>query len=1310
MMRKKLTRLIAGFLFAVMIMGGIPISGVNAAEVDLQNEQGEQSGELQNDTDIADNQNQIEQTDENIQNTGDEEKTEQSWDEGTDLTTGVSGDTEDTVPDSVKNTQNSTEKVEDTGKNDTETVDGSDPAVSDSISLSDVDFVYIESPYLSTPGTQRIVFSFSEEISGVENLALAVEDEAGNQEMWPLARHQNNLYLFEKTYSGESYTGIYRGVSLYLYTTADEQILYLSDMGIEVEFGVNEAYDGYEELQPIDSEEASENTGGLEASVVTIDENGVTEAQDSIADALNAVSAENLSISTLARAQTSRSGHVIVALDPGHDNLDAGATGFGLREEELTLKIANYCKEELEKYAGVEVYMTRTGATCPFNKNGAACIEDRVNAAADYGADIFVSFHLNSSVAASAKGAEIIIQNKSWRPEIAEEGAELAESIMDELTALGLSERSIYYRSSENGTTYADGSISDYFSVQRNCKLRNIPGIIIEHAFISNSSDVNSFLKTEAGLKSLGVADATGIAKYLNLSKGAWVKVDGKWYWKENGTYKKNSWLMYGGDWYWLTSDGSMATGLTTIAGTKYYFNGSGVMQTGFITINNHTYYFNSSGGMLSGWISDSGQWYHADTEGVIQSGWQVIDNKKYYFETNGKLKVGWVQDDETKGWYYIAGKHEHSSGWTYIGSNWYYFDLKSGEMQTGWLTIGNYKYYLNGSGQMLTGLQTIGGKKYYFDAGGPMKENIWMTISGARYYFGSDGKAVTGWQTISGKEYLFGDDGKLATSGWLLSSGVYYYLKSDGSKSTGWVYIGSDWYYFDLKSGEMQTGWLTIGNYKYYLNGSGQMLTGLQTIEGEKYYFDAGGPMKKNIWMTISGARYYFGADGKAVTGWQTISGKEYLFGDDGKLATSGWLLSSGVYYYLKSDGSKSTGWTYIGLSWYYFKPTSGEMQTGWLTIGNYKYYLNGNGQMLTGLQTIEGEKYYFDAGGPMKKNIWMTISGARYYFGADGKAVTGWQTISGKEYLFGDDGKLATSGWVLSSGVYYYIKSDGSKSTGWTYIGLSWYYFEPASGEMQTGWLTIGNYKYYLNGSGQMLTGWNKIDGSWYYMHTSGGNILYGWQYIGSHYYYLGSDGVMVTGLQYIDGRPYYFEASGEWSGYTSITGTSSSNIVDKMMTYFNQSGFAYPEYYTSTDAPTLKAFCQIYYEEATAQGIKAEVAFCQSMKETGWLQFHGDVNISQNNFAGIGATGNGVAGASFPSVRIGIRAQIQHLFAYATTEGELVYECVDPRFNYVQRGCAPFVEWLGQKENPNGSGWALGVNYGFDIVKMIDDLNKL
>ena len=119
---------------------------------------------------------------------------------------------------------------------------------------------------------------------------------------------------------------------------------------------------------------------------------------------------------------------------------------------------------------------------------------------------------------------------------------------------------------------------------------------------------------------------------------------------------------------------------------------------------------------------------------------------------------------------------------------------------------------------------------------------------------------------------------------------------------------------------------------------------------------------------------------------------------------------------------------------------------------------------------------------------------------------------------------------------------------------------------------------------------------------------------------------------------------------------------------------------------------------------ENVRAEVAFCQAMKETGFLRYGGNVKIEQYNFAGLGSTGAGVAGASYPDVRTGIRAQIQHLKAYASTDS-LKNPCVDGRFSYVDRGCAPYVEWLGQKENPYGKGWATATNYGYDIVNMIN-----
>ena len=113
-------------------------------------------------------------------------------------------------------------------------------------------------------------------------------------------------------------------------------------------------------------------------------------------------------------------------------------------------------------------------------------------------------------------------------------------------------------------------------------------------------------------------------------------------------------------------------------------------------------------------------------------------------------------------------------------------------------------------------------------------------------------------------------------------------------------------------------------------------------------------------------------------------------------------------------------------------------------------------------------------------------------------------------------------------------------------------------------------------------------------------------------------------------------------------------------------------------------------------------------QAMLETGWLQVGGDGVESQYNFSGLGTTGGGVQGNSYPDVRTGIRAQVQHLKAYASTE-ELNENCVDSRFDMVTRGSAPYVEWLGIQENPNGGGWAAGAGYGEKLTKLLEDMKE-
>lgn len=174
---------------------------------------------------------------------------------------------------------------------------------------------------------------------------------------------------------------------------------------------------------------------------------------------------------------------------------------------------------------------------------------------------------------------------------------------------------------------------------------------------------------------------------------------------------------------------------------------------------------------------------------------------------------------------------------------------------------------------------------------------------------------------------------------------------------------------------------------------------------------------------------------------------------------------------------------------------------------------------------------------------------------------------------------------------------------------------------------------------------------------------------------------------------------------NGKYKIMGQTRTSV--SQMVKFFQARSSYPAFYAGSDAPSINAFCQIYIEECEKEGVRAEVAFCQAMKETGYLTFGGDVSLSQYNFGGIGATGNGEAGSSFASVREGIRAQVQHLKAYACTD-RLNQPCVDPRFGYVKRGTAAYVEILGIRENPNGGGWAADANYGPSIVN--DYIRKL
>jgi hypothetical protein len=158
-------------------------------------------------------------------------------------------------------------------------------------------------------------------------------------------------------------------------------------------------------------------------------------------------------------------------------------------------------------------------------------------------------------------------------------------------------------------------------------------------------------------------------------------------------------------------------------------------------------------------------------------------------------------------------------------------------------------------------------------------------------------------------------------------------------------------------------------------------------------------------------------------------------------------------------------------------------------------------------------------------------------------------------------------------------------------------------------------------------------------------------------------------------------------------------------QLVAWFNGRQPRPPRLYSAT--VPVKTLAQYYIEEGAAEGVTGDVAFAQGIVETAWFRFSGTVPAWKNNFAGIGATGTNPDPATFPDARTGVRAQIQHLRAYADPGAyacsvpPLSNPCVDPRFALVvPKGRAPTWSQMG-----NGN-WASAATYAATILTLYDD----
>lgn len=209
-----------------------------------------------------------------------------------------------------------------------------------------------------------------------------------------------------------------------------------------------------------------------------------------------------------------------IVLDPGHDDYcSRNHPDLGVNEQDLNLKIALACKAELETYEGVEVFLTREDGSCPDNGQGSDDVTGRTAYAASVDADLFVSLHNNATglgYPSEANGAEVYITVYS---KFTDESRKLGESILSELTSqVDLANRGVLTRIKAEKGYYDDGNVKDWYYLISTCIDQGFPGIIIEHAFMDNPHD-NEILKDDSQLEAMGIADATGIARYYGLEK-----------------------------------------------------------------------------------------------------------------------------------------------------------------------------------------------------------------------------------------------------------------------------------------------------------------------------------------------------------------------------------------------------------------------------------------------------------------------------------------------------------------------------------------------------------------------------------------------------------------------------------------------------------------------------------------------------------------------------------------------------------------------------------------------------------------------
>ena len=1034
-----------------------------------------------------------------------------------------------------------------------------------------MEYFLVDNPVLSNGETENYVLSLNN-AEGYSDFRLTIQKEDGSTFDLESTEQVDNLVKFSRVFTEEE-KGQYSVTTLHYVYNGKSYYLNFSDLEMDVKFGVDQEYDGYDATLPDLTEDSISSEGVIE----------VTDVNKAEEEIVNGVASQpaTMSVDEFSRHAT---GGMTICLDPGHGGSDSGANAFGRKESDLTLKIAQYCKEELAKY-DVNVVMTRTTDT-RLSEEAAMDLKNRVEVAKKAGASYFISIHINSAANSAAKGAEVYYPNTSGNKNLSSNGQNLAKAIQSQLASLGLYDRGIKIRNYTDGTTSSNPNSSDqdYYGVIRYAKQANITGLIVEHCFISNKDEFDKYLGSNAKLQQLGIADAKGIVSALGLqAKNADIDTLAA----ENrnvladGTYTISTLL--NSNYVLDVKDGSTSNGANI---QLYEANDTAAQQfkvshdsQGYVTFTN----------VKSGRVLDLNGAIVKDAGNIQQ------------YTSNGTRAQKWIVKQDGNGYVVMSA----------INPN-YILDLNGGSVRNG----SNIQLHsVTGSNSQRWNITKYVSKDERINSLAAQNKN---TLADGVYEINS----------VKNSNYTLDVNSASTRNG----ANVQLYLRN-GTQAQA------------FRVSHDSQGFVTFTNIN-----SGKVidLDGAITKNGRNIHQYASNGTRAQKWIVQ-----------QSGSGYSIVSAIDTSFALD---IRNGSVYSGSNIQLYKSNNTAAQQWTFNKYVTERERCDSYASQNKDRMADGVYYIKNQN--VGFALDVADGSLY---GGANVQLYSLNKTNAQKWKITHDSTGYVSFQNVGSGMYL-------TASGSGRTANVYQQ-KQTNDYNQKWIVMFDNNQNLRIVSALNSTMVLDVKDGKICRCSNIQLYTSNNTNAQKWVF------------EYINTN----------ATG------------------GLMQIMGTSQTTVA-QMVRYYNSNASGYDTFKAKYNgkyngvlakggARTINQFAQIFYEEAMAEGVRAEVAFTQCMKETGFLKYGGDVLPNQYNFAGIGATG-AVHGASFSNVRMGIRAQIQHLKAYGSVS-PLTNPCVDPRFNLVKRGSAQYVEWLGIKENPNGYGWATSKSYGHDIVSMVNVL---